>query len=79
MNRRFLPGCGEDLADSIHWPVIFKMLLLSFKYVLFLFRYLPIHRTIRPGSSKMDMTALFRDFTALSAMAFAGYIVMVVS
>jgi len=27
----------------------------------------------------MDFTAIFRDFSALSALAFAGYMVMVIS
>jgi len=27
----------------------------------------------------MDFTAIFRDFSALSALAFAGYVVMVIS
>jgi hypothetical protein len=33
----------------------------------------------QPGSTTMDVTALFRDLTALTAMAFAGYAVMLVS
>ncbi len=34
---------------------------------------------VENGRQKMDMTALFRDLSALTAMAFAGYIVMVIS
>jgi hypothetical protein len=33
----------------------------------------------QPGSFTMDITALFRDLTALTAMAIAGYAVMLVS
>lgn len=39
----------------------------------------PTEQFDRPGSIKMNITALFRDLTALTAMAFAGYAVMLVS